>query len=191
MDVLAVVAAAYGLGEIRRVRYLAEGLMNRNWRVETGWGVFALKQIVDVPVPKARRSLVVLRSLAADGLPVCAPCLSSSADVVVEIGGRNYCLLPWVEGTHRSGTELELEEASSLGALLGEIHLALASSGTGLAPVVEAPRAKVTAVRRGRGRPFPGDHRAPGGARIVRCGGPRRGGRAHRASPVRHEGRPP
>src|SRR5258707_4043971 len=101
--------------------------MNRNWRVETSRGVFALKQIVDVPAPKARRSLKVLGALEADGLPVCAPRLSTSADVVVGIDSRSYCLLPWAAGLHRPGAALDTDEASALGALLGRVHLGLAS----------------------------------------------------------------
>lgn len=144
-DDLAHLADAYSLGRIHQARYLAEGLMNRNWRIETDRGVFALKQIVDVPVPKARRSLSVLDSLDARGLPVCPPRRSSSADVVVEVGGRHYCLLPWAAGTHRQGADLAPEEASTLGALLGRIHTSLASPKAGLPAPADVSRAKVTA----------------------------------------------
>jgi homoserine kinase type II len=137
---------AYGLGEIHDVRYLAEGLMNQNWRIVTAEGEFALKQIVDVPVPKARRSLSVLQPLAAAGLPVCAP-LSTSGDVVAEVDGRSYCLLPWAAGTHRPGAALELDEAARLGVLLGEIHQGLAAPAAALPPPVEVPRAKVTGLQ--------------------------------------------
>lgn len=141
---LPVLAKAYGLGEIHDVRYLAEGLMNRNWRIVAARGEFALKQIVDVPVAKARRSLAVLQPLADAGLPVCAPRLSASGDVVAEVEGRSYCLLPWADGAHRSGSELAQEEAARLGSLLGEIHRGLAAPEAALSPPVEVPRAKVT-----------------------------------------------
>jgi Ser/Thr protein kinase RdoA (MazF antagonist) len=138
------VVAAFGLGEVRRVAFIAEGMMNRNWRVETRQGVFALKQIVDVPVPRARQSLSVLGALAADGLPVCAPRLTGTAETVADIDGHSYCLFPWAAGWHRPGITLELGEAADLGALLGKIHRGLAAPETALSPVAEAPRAKVT-----------------------------------------------
>src|SRR4051812_21648558 len=70
---LSMVAPAFGLGAIHHARYLADGLMNRNWRIATDRGSFALKQIIDVPLATARRNLGVLRVLAADGVPVCWP----------------------------------------------------------------------------------------------------------------------
>ncbi|WP_433890378.1 phosphotransferase [Streptomyces sp. CA-111067] len=144
-DDLPFLAGVFGLGEVHDVRYLAEGLMNRNWRVRTARGEFALKLIVDVPVVKARRSLGVLQPLAAAGLPVCAPCLTAAGDALAEIDGRSYCLLPWAAGVHRPGTTLDLNEAARLGVLLGEVHRSLAIPEAALPPAAEVPRAKVTA----------------------------------------------
>ncbi|MDF4249934.1 hypothetical protein [Streptomyces sp. WMMB303] len=47
----AEIAAAFGLGDVHEVSCLAAGLMNRNWRLSCDFGVVALKQILDVPVP--------------------------------------------------------------------------------------------------------------------------------------------
>ncbi|MFI6457470.1 phosphotransferase [Streptosporangium amethystogenes] len=137
--------AAFGLGQAHRAVFLPAGMMNRNWRIEAPEGAFALKEIVDVPVPKARRSLNVLRVLADDGLPVCAPQLTASADTVADIDGRSYCLLPWAAGSHRIGADLSSGDATTLGALVGRIHQALATSGTRLELPAGQPRAKVTA----------------------------------------------
>ena len=142
-DDLIALAEAFDLGAIREARYLADGLMNRNWRVETGAGVFALKQLVDVPEPKARRSLCLLEALARRGLPVCPPRLSTTGEPVVVAGGSTYCLLPWAAGEHRAGTTLASGEAQHLGELLGTIHRGLASPEVGLAAPAESPRAKV------------------------------------------------
>jgi Ser/Thr protein kinase RdoA (MazF antagonist) len=120
-------------------------MMNRNWRIETPEGAFALKEIVDVPILKARRSLEVLQLLASVGLPVCRPRLSVAQDAVVEIDGRSYCLLAWTAGAHRAGTDLDVAEATELGVLLGRIHRHLASPRTALEPAVEPLRARVTA----------------------------------------------
>ncbi|WP_405088178.1 phosphotransferase [Microbispora sp. NBC_01389] len=138
---LAKIVAAYGLGKARAVVFLPAGMMNRNWRIETERGVFAL---VDVPVPKARRSLDVLRSLAAGGLSVCPPLLTAQKEPVLEIDGRAYCLLPWARGVHREGSRLTIGEANRLGRLLGRTHQALAAEGSGLEPATGRPQTKVT-----------------------------------------------
>ncbi|MFI6883735.1 phosphotransferase [Streptosporangium canum] len=110
--------------EVQAPRYLADGLMNRNWRIDAERGTFALKLIMDVALPTARRNLRILAALAADGggVPVCSHVESISGDVMVEIDGRGYCLLPWAQGAHLRGTELSLNQTADLGALLGRIH---------------------------------------------------------------------
>ncbi|MGK5543375.1 hypothetical protein ACSNOH_01320 [Streptomyces sp. URMC 127] len=47
-DDLSRIASVYGLGEIVEARYLADGLMNRNWCLRSARGSFALKEIVDI-----------------------------------------------------------------------------------------------------------------------------------------------
>ncbi|WP_373307105.1 hypothetical protein [Streptomyces longisporoflavus] len=86
---LAAVTDAFGLGEVTGApRYLADGLMNRNWQISTRRGRFAVKQIIDVPLEAARRNLRTLSALAADGIPVCTPVISTRGDTVTEVGGR-------------------------------------------------------------------------------------------------------
>lgn len=62
--VLPALSDAFGLGAVSDRRFLAHGLMNRNWRLVTATGVYALKEITDVPLSKARRNLAVLVDLA-------------------------------------------------------------------------------------------------------------------------------
>ncbi|MBG0818420.1 phosphotransferase [Planomonospora sp. ID82291] len=117
-------------------------MMNRNWRLETPHGTFALKQITDVPVEHARRSLGVQQALAAAGLPVCAPRRTTTGQAVAETGGRAYCLLPWAGGEHRAGTDLAAGEVFDLGALVGRVHHALAAPAAGLDPAADGLRVK-------------------------------------------------
>ncbi|MFE3198508.1 phosphotransferase [Embleya sp. NPDC059237] len=120
-----VLIHAFDLGAIHRTAHLAEGLMNRNWLIDTDAGRFVLKQVLDVPFATARRNLAVLARLDADGIPACPAVPSAEEELVVGIGDRGYSLFPWVEGTHRHGTTLDAERATELGALLGRIHRAL------------------------------------------------------------------
>ncbi|KIQ62859.1 hypothetical protein TR51_28555 [Kitasatospora griseola] len=122
---LVVLGESFRLGEIQACRFLPNGLMNGNWRLDTAKGAFALKRIMDVPLPLARRNLAVLSELADVGVPVGRPMATFSGQTVAEVAGRGYCLIPWLEGGHQSGTELTLDQAGDLGVLLGQIHRSL------------------------------------------------------------------
>ncbi|MEU7894222.1 phosphotransferase [Nonomuraea sp. NPDC049152] len=128
------------------LQYLTDGMMNRNWRVRTSRATYALKQILDVPLSTARRNLRVQIMLAADELPASSPEVSVDGDVVVEVGDRGYCLLPWVDGAHLPGLDLSLDQAEQLGHLIGRIHQRLNSlpPESGLAQAPATPRSKVT-----------------------------------------------
>lgn len=142
---LSLISEFFRLGAVHEATWLAGGMMNRNWRLRCEAGVFALKQVVDVPVPKVRRSLTVSTALSEQDIPVCAALTTSEGDALFEVEGRSYCLLPWAEGAHRPGSELGTGDAAELGRLLGRVHRALASGRTGLEAPGDAARAKVTA----------------------------------------------
>ncbi|MFM9538653.1 phosphotransferase [Streptomyces turgidiscabies] len=144
---LPTVADAFDLGEVTEApQYLADGLMNRNWRIGTSRGRFAVKQIIDVPLESARRNLQTLSALAAYGVPVCKPLTSGNGDPVAEVGDRGYCVVEWVDGVHVRGTELSLDQATDLGERLGHIHQSLAANAPALVPA-QPPLAEVTEVR--------------------------------------------
>ncbi|MGX1851700.1 phosphotransferase [Streptomyces sp. NPDC055299] len=149
-SVLAELTRAFGLGEVRERRYLADGLMNANWKMDTAAGAFALKRVTDVPLDRLRRNLGVLASLADDGFPVAAPMVTGSGALVAEVGGGVWCLFPWVAGTHVRGVDLSLSQAASLGAHLGRLHEGLGRAcDRGLLPAVpETVTAGVTTPER-------------------------------------------
>ena len=119
---LEFLVAAYGLGAVERVRFLADGLMNRNWQLHTAGGVFAVKLLLDAPVATARRNLSVVRALAAAGVPACPAVPTVGGDVVAEVCGRAYALFGWVDGEHIPGTRLVAGQARDLGTLIGQMH---------------------------------------------------------------------
>lgn len=125
---------------------VAEGLMNRNWRVRTQEGVWALKQILDVDEQAAHRQHRVTRALADRGLPVPAPRMTPDGKTVVELlGAGTFAVLPWVDGVHREGRDLNEEQCRHLGGLLARIHQGL--SGAGVAGVLtRAPESQVISV---------------------------------------------
>ncbi|MFJ9344763.1 phosphotransferase [Streptomyces sp. NPDC101733] len=155
---LPILSRTFGLGEIRSREFLAHGLMNRNWRLETSSGTYAVKEISDVPLPQVRRNLAVLGDLARTGIPVPAPLPAHSGELVAEVAGHGYCMLPWVDGEHVRGTDLTLGQARELGTLLARLHDGLRRYGPGpvpeeapaakARPMIEADRAAVTLLGR-------------------------------------------
>jgi Ser/Thr protein kinase RdoA (MazF antagonist) len=143
---LSYLADAFGIGAVLTQQYLPAGLMNRNWRITTADGEYALKQIIDVDLEFARRNLRVVAALFADGVPTCLPVVGVAGDPVVEVEDRGYCLLPWLEGTHLAGPELTLGQAYEFGRVLGQVHDRLGRLGpaAGLPAVPATLTSRVT-----------------------------------------------
>lgn len=132
-----VIASGFGLGRVGQVNFLPAGLMNRNWRFGADRGVFAVKRLVDGSAGDARRNLSVLRVLAGRNLPVCAPLVTETADLVLDVGAVAYCVVPWVVGRQPRGLELSIAESRALGAVLAGLHAGLAEVGEPLLPAPE------------------------------------------------------
>lgn len=124
LSTLRQVADAFRLGPITRADLVAEGLMNRTWRITTTTGVWAVKQVLDVDSAATRRQHRATTALARLGLPVPAP-TSAGDDGVVILDGAVYAVVPWAAGVHRQGLTLTMPEAATLGALLGRLHVSL------------------------------------------------------------------
>lgn len=119
---------------------VAEGLLNRGYRLATTRGRFFLKQYVDSAT--ADRAVIVRQHRATQrlgdlGLPVAPPLPGTDGGTVAVLGGRCFALYPWVDGRHRDGAELTTGQSRRLGALLGLVHTRLeqvqpAPAGPGL-----------------------------------------------------------
>ncbi|WP_245790658.1 phosphotransferase [Streptomyces monashensis] len=149
-SVLSELIDAYDLGGVRERRYLADGLMNANWRLDTPVGSFALKRVTDASLERLQRNLGVLAALGAEGVPVSAPILTISGSLVAQVGGGAWCLFPWVAGSHVRGVDLTLIQVNALGVHLGRLHASLGRAcGRGLLPgVPETISADVTSPER-------------------------------------------
>ena len=139
--------SAFGLRSPIESRFLPEGLMNRNWRLDTAEGSFALKELRDIDAAQARRNLAVLVRLAETGLPIPIPIAAADAeDRVVEIDGRAFYLFPWIEGERIPGLDLSMSQTAELGMMLGRLHSRLNDSSTGL-PQPELGQSTACTVR--------------------------------------------
>lgn len=144
---------------------LPEGLLNRGYRLTTGHGRYFLKHHLEDAVTTIVRQHAATARLANLGLPVAPPLRDRTGCTVVEVDGSRYALHPWVEGRHRDGSELDVEQSERLGELLGRVHLGLAQA---IAATTRQPAAH-TALPNPRGpKPetpakaaAPTGHRAP------------------------------
>ncbi|MDQ3762870.1 MAG: phosphotransferase [Actinomycetota bacterium] len=134
---------------------LSEGLMNRNWRVRTREGVWAVKQLLDVDAEAARRQHRITRTLADLGLPVPPPQATPDGNTVIELPGIGmFAVLPWVEGVHRDGRDLTVRECRHLGEVLARIHQGLGCDRITdvLAPAPESQLVTVTEAAKAKAK---------------------------------------
>ncbi|MFJ9807500.1 phosphotransferase [Streptomyces sp. NPDC101158] len=122
-------------GEPLSCQPVAQGLLNRGYRLATTRGSYFLKQHLDART--ADRDTIVrqhraTQQLHALGVPVAPPLPDSAGRTVAVIGGHCYALHPWIDGRHRDGAQLSAAGSRRLGTLLGQVH-------TGLERVMEPP----------------------------------------------------
>ncbi|WP_370413734.1 phosphotransferase [Streptomyces fradiae] len=115
-------------GEPLSCQPVAQGLLNRGYRLATTRGAYFLKQHVDART--ADRDTIVrqhraTQRLHALGLPVAPPLPDGRGRTVAVIGGRCYALHPWIDGRHRDGAQLSAGCCRRLGGLLGRVHTGL------------------------------------------------------------------
>ncbi|HZG03243.1 MAG TPA: phosphotransferase [Streptomyces sp.] len=138
-DTLTTLVRRYGAGEPLSCEPVAQGLLNRGYRLSTTRGRFFLKHHLDgdpgAPARIEHQHRVTAR-LGDLGLPVVPPVQDASGRTVAVVGGHCYALHPWVDGRHRDGGELSLAQCRRLGALLGTVHVRLAQA----VPVPESER---------------------------------------------------
>lgn len=112
-------------GEAVSCERVAEGLLNRGYRLATTRGRFFLKHHLDGDHAAIARQHRVTQLLDTLGVPVAPPVPDADGRTVVVIGGRCYALHPWVDGRHRVGGELTATQSWRLGGLLGLVHTCL------------------------------------------------------------------
>lgn len=112
-------------GEPRSCVPVAQGLLNRGFRLTTTHGRYFLKHHLDGDTDAIRRQHRATTRLALHGLPVAPPVADAHGRTVAVVDGDCYALHPWIDGRHRYGAELSPAQSRSLGALLGQVHTQL------------------------------------------------------------------
>ncbi|MCF3965469.1 phosphotransferase, partial [Streptomyces fuscigenes] len=114
-----------GAGEPLACAPVAQGLLNRGYRLTTTRGTYFLKHHLDGDRDAITRQHRAIRRLQALGVPVAPPVEGKDGDTVAVVGGDCYALHPWIDGRHRDGAQLTARASRSLGALLGLVHTCL------------------------------------------------------------------
>ncbi|MEV0090328.1 phosphotransferase [Streptomyces sp. NPDC050738] len=104
---------------------VAQGLLNRGYRLATTRGDYFLKHHLDGDPDAIARQHRATQRLGRLGVPVAPPVADAEGSTVAVIGGRCYALHPWIEGRHRDGAQLTAGGSRHLGSLLGLVHICL------------------------------------------------------------------
>ncbi|MBO8192405.1 phosphotransferase [Streptomyces oryzae] len=117
-----------GVGEPLSCTPVSHGLLNRGYRLTTTRGCYFLKHHLDgrASLGRIERQHRVTARLGAVGLPVVPVVPGADGRTVTVAEERCFALHPWIEGTHRHGSELTATQSQALGALLGRVHVRLA-----------------------------------------------------------------
>lgn len=130
------VCERFDLGVPVRIRQLAEGLMNRNWRVDTMVGTYAVKEILDASADQAAFQHRAVTALAKTGLPVAVPLATREGETLARVNSALFSVTAWVEGRHVPGRLWSLRRCRHVGGLLGRIHQGLGEAlPKGVGPV--------------------------------------------------------
>ncbi|MGP3988953.1 phosphotransferase [Streptomyces sp. 3N207] len=117
-----------GAGEPLSCTPVSHGLLNRGYRLTTTRGCYFLKHHLDgrASLGRIERQHRATARLGTVGLPVVPVVAGADGRTVIVAEGRCFALHPWIEGTHRHGSELTAGQSQELGALLGRVHVRLA-----------------------------------------------------------------
>ncbi|MEU5434122.1 phosphotransferase [Streptomyces sp. NPDC020719] len=153
------------LGEPLACEPVAQGLLNRGYRLATTRGEYFLKHHLDGDHQAIARQHDATRRLQTLGVPVAPPVPDDDGDTVTVLGGRCYALHPWIHGRHRDGAQLGAVGSRRLGALLGLVHTCLEEIMEGRTPGTQAdprtaaqPESRTGAQRGAQPRTHAGVH---------------------------------
>ncbi|MGI5349979.1 phosphotransferase [Streptomyces sp. CA-250714] len=143
-----------GVGEPLSCTPVSHGLLNRGYRLTTTRGCYFLKHHLDgrASLGRIERQHRATDRLGALGLPVVPVVPGADGRTVTLAEERCFALHPWIEGTHRHGSELTAAQSRALGALLGRVHVRLAR-------VIPTPGTRQADDENGHDSDYEADHR--------------------------------
>lgn len=113
----------FGLGPLRALTPIAEGVENTNYRLDTDQGRFVLTLFEGRTDEAALPFCLGLTARAADaGLPCARPLRDSAGQSIGRLNDRPAAILEWLPGAWRDAPSLA--DQSAAGVLLARLHLA-------------------------------------------------------------------
>lgn len=113
----------FGLGALRGLTPIAEGVENTNYRLDTDRGRFVLTLFEGRTDAASLPFCLGLTAHAADaGLPCARPLRDDSGEAISRLNGRPAAILEWLPGAWKRAPSLADQTAA--GALLARLHIA-------------------------------------------------------------------
>ncbi|RZJ04131.1 MAG: homoserine kinase [Brevundimonas sp.] len=113
----------FGLGELRALTPIAEGVENTNYRIDTGGGTFVLTLFEGRTDAASLPFCLGLTEQATEaGLPCARPLRDADGEAVGRLNDRPAAILEWLPGAWRRAPSTADQAAA--GALLARLHLA-------------------------------------------------------------------
>ena len=113
----------FGLGALRALTPIAEGVENTNYRIDTDGGTFVLTLFEGRTDAASLPFCLGLTEHATNaGLPCARPLRDAEGEAVSALNGRPAAVLEWLPGAWKRAPSLG--DQSAAGALLARLHLA-------------------------------------------------------------------
>lgn len=127
---IAEICLQYDLGEkIQALAIVPGGLLHKLWRLQTEKGQFAVKELNPAHQSQLAHNLLqpqkaqeIADKMQKLGISTVAALLSRQQEYTINYQGRNYLVMPWIEGRNLKLHEVSLSMTERIGELLAFIH---------------------------------------------------------------------
>ncbi|MBI2409656.1 phosphotransferase [Candidatus Kaiserbacteria bacterium] len=119
---LAVLRKDFRLGDVVSIAESTEGVLNRNYILETSVGKFFIKQVRDKAKDRLPATALVEELMRERGIPAVCMCATKDAEKFAVYDGVAYSVYPFIESDRSH--KYSLADYRNMGILLGEIHRA-------------------------------------------------------------------